>query len=134
MALYDAENETETGETLPGVGVKLSSTAFFIPDIIFIRAERGHIVGEEYIAGAPDLIVEVPSPTTSPGDLMRKRALYQLNAIPEIWFVYVYAERIEAVVLENERYVALPRQCGHIRWSIVPSFGIDVDKLFARSR
>ena len=44
----------------------------FQPDIIFISKERSAIIGETKIEGAPDLIIEILSPSTAYYDLGRK--------------------------------------------------------------
>lgn len=46
------------------VGVRLPNQSVPLqPDIIFVRAERLDIIHENYIEGAPDLIVEILSPS-----------------------------------------------------------------------
>ena len=38
------------------------------PDILFIRHQRRGIIGEQNISGAPDLVVEILSPSTEERD------------------------------------------------------------------
>ena len=44
------------------VAVRLSSRNVFIPDLAFYRKDRLGLLQDSYIAGAPDLAVEVLSP------------------------------------------------------------------------
>lgn len=65
------------------IDVKLTPTVVAVPDIVFIRRERLDIVGQKAIEGAPDLIVEILSPSTRRRDLGTKRALYERFGVPE---------------------------------------------------
>lgn len=53
---------------------------------------------------APDLVVEVSSPSTRRLDLLRKRRLYERFGVPEYWFVDLDADRVEVYALCGERY------------------------------
>ena len=56
--------------------------------------------------GAPDLVVEISSPSTRRLDQVRKRELYQRFGVPEFWFVDLEAERVEVYVLTGDTYPA----------------------------
>ena len=57
------------------------------PDVLFVRAERLHIVTEAHVQGAPDLVVEVLSPSTRSRDLGVKAHLYARFHVSEYWAV-----------------------------------------------
>jgi Uma2 family endonuclease len=76
------------------------------PDVLFIRADHVSQVGEKYIKEAPDLVVEISSPSTRRLELVRKRDLYQRFGVPEYWYVDLEAERVEMYRLEEEAYAA----------------------------
>ncbi len=46
-----------------------------------------NLVGEQCIAGDPDLVVEVHSPSTKVLDLTEKRLVYAQARIPAYWLV-----------------------------------------------
>lgn len=54
--------------------------------------------------GAPDLIVEVLSPSTMKKDYNEKFNLYQENAVQEYWLVNPEGKSIEIFYLENTQY------------------------------
>src|SRR3990172_11022780 len=54
------------------VDVLLDRHTVVQPDVLFISQSRVSIVGEEAIEGAPDLVVEVLSPSTFYKDLRKK--------------------------------------------------------------
>lgn len=69
------------------VGIRLAGDRVLVPDFFYIRPERRGIVGEHAVAGAPDLVGEVLSPSTRHYDLGRKLELYALHGVPECWIV-----------------------------------------------
>lgn len=74
------------------------------PDVLFIRADHSDRVGERYIVGAPDLVVEVSSPSTRRLELVRKLELYERFGVPEYWYVDLEAERVEVYVFAGGVY------------------------------
>ena len=84
--------------------VVLSDTDVVQPDVIFVSRERSHIVTRENIQGAPDLVVEVLSPSTAHRDRTFKRALYARHGVREYWLVDTDAHSIEVLQLEEEGY------------------------------
>jgi Uma2 family endonuclease len=77
------------------------------PDILFIRAERSHIIETHRIEGVPDLVVEILSPSNWAYDRREKLAVYQEAGVPEYWIVDPRAKTIEVFVLEEEEYALL---------------------------
>ncbi len=65
--------------------VVLTDTDTVQPDVLFISKEREHIIAEANIQGAPDLIVEILSPSTSSRDWREKRDLYAHHGVNEYW-------------------------------------------------
>ena len=77
-----------------------------VPDVLFIRADHADQVGEKFIKGAPDLVVEISSPDTRRLELVRKRELYERFGVPEYWYVDLEADRVEIYVLDEGSYPA----------------------------
>jgi Uma2 family endonuclease len=90
-------------------GVKLSEHDVPEPDIVVVLAEHAHKVGEAWIDGAPDLVVEILSPGTASRDLSVKREIYEQSGIPEYWIVDRKAGAVEVLTLEGGRYVRFGR-------------------------
>ncbi len=59
------------------------------PDLLVISKERRQIIGDR-VRGAPDLVVEIASPSTVERDLTTKRILYARYGVGEYWFVSGY--------------------------------------------
>ncbi len=57
------------------------------PDVLFIRQERLSIVTDANVQGAPDLVIEVLSPSTRARDLGVKTHLYAQFHVSEYWVI-----------------------------------------------
>ena len=87
--------------------VHLSDTNLLQPDILFISNERSHIIGETNIQGAPDLVIEIASPSTEDLDRGVKQDLYALFGVLEYWRAYPLTQTVEVLRLENGRFVSM---------------------------
>lgn len=74
------------------------------PDAFFIRRERRQIATTTVVRGAPDLIVEVLSPSTRAYDLRTKRQLYARFQVPYYWGVDPEAQAVQCFTLVGDDY------------------------------
>ena len=79
------------------------------PDIVFIANERLSIVGELNIQGAPDLVMEVLSPSNPEYDRTLKYEIYAEAGVPEYWIVDPHERTIEVFALRDGGYEQLGR-------------------------
>lgn len=78
--------------------IVFSDTEVVQPDLMFISKEREHIRSGANVRGAPDLVVEILSPSSSRRDWKYKRELYAKYRVKEYWIVDP-ANRIVSVML-----------------------------------
>jgi Uma2 family endonuclease len=84
------------GEVLPApTDVYLDERNVVEPDVLFVRADHLERIEKKILRGAPDLVVEVSSPSTRRLELVRKRDLYSRFQVPEYWYIDLEAERVE---------------------------------------
>jgi Uma2 family endonuclease len=88
--------EHALGELLPApCDVVLSDTNVVQPDLLFISHDRRHLLsGGENVRGAPDLVIEILSPSTTDRDRGVKRELYGRHGVTEYWLVDPTAETV----------------------------------------
>lgn len=86
------------------VDVILSSTEVRQPDIILINRKRMEILSKRGVEGAPDLVIEILSPSTLKRDKIDKLKSYSYYGIPEYWIVDHATGVLEQFILENKRY------------------------------
>lgn len=84
--------------------VRFTETDIVQPDLYFIRAAREHIIGEHYIEGPPDLLIEILSRGTAYQDLKKKKDLYERNKVPEYWIVDPTDKTVDVYLLEGNAY------------------------------
>ncbi len=115
------------------VGVRLPNQPVPVqPDVVFVRAERRDIIGEDYVEGVPDLVVEVLSPSNWLYDRREKMQAYEQAGVPEYWIVDYRARTVEVRALEAKTYTLLDEfGSGDVaRSTVVSGFEIRVDDLF----
>jgi Uma2 family endonuclease len=103
------------------------------PDILFVPTERLGIVGSDYVEGAPDLVIEILSPSNWLYDRQEKYSAYEQARVREYWLVDDRARTVEVFVLEaGEFSLAAKRRSGEIVESqVLEGFTISVDEVFA---
>ncbi len=71
----------------PDTDVVFSDTETVQPDLVFVSNERAHILTAANIRGAPDLVVEILSPSTAKLDWRDKMDMYERHGVAEYWVV-----------------------------------------------
>jgi Uma2 family endonuclease len=75
------------------------------PDLIFIaKARAPKLVTRAAITGAPDLVLEIISPSTARADRKIKPPLYAKHGVAEFWLVDPEDQSVEVFVLDGETY------------------------------
>jgi Uma2 family endonuclease len=101
------------GEVFPApVDVVLSEADVVQPDLVYVSAGRLDIVTARAIQGAPDLVVEVLSPSTAPLDRGPKLATYARAGVREYWLVDPDMRAAEQHVPEGGAFRPAARAAG----------------------
>lgn len=87
-----------------GLDVLLSKHDIVVPDLLFVRAERAGMFTAANLPGAPDLAVEVLSPSGRKRDEVIKRDRYEQTGVAEYWLIDPKAETIKVFRLVDGRY------------------------------
>ena len=135
-AMYQHAKEEDLGLVLTApIGVRLPEEETIVqPDLLFISRERLDLVKDNVIDGAPDLVVEILSPSNWVFDRTRKQKAYEQAGVREYWIVDYRARTVDVLVLEGREFV----QRGHYgAGSVAPSevlsgFVMSVADIFAR--
>lgn len=100
-------NGNELGEVFPSpIDVILSPRRTVVqPDLVFVAKDRVEaLLTDTAIVGAPDMVVEILSPSTAQIDRTTKRQTYAEHGVSEYWLVDVDAQILELHILSEGRY------------------------------
>lgn len=86
------------------VDVILSASEVRQPDIVLVHRERIDILKKRGIIGAPDLVVEILSPSTLKRDKIDKLNTYARFDIPEYWTVEPFSGILEEYIVNDNQY------------------------------
>lgn len=79
--------------------VILSRSNVLQPDLLLVHRSRSQIVTERGIEGAPDLVVEILSPSSRARDKVVKMRIYAKYGVPEYWVIDSGSRTLERYVL-----------------------------------
>lgn len=88
---------------IDGMAVYLTETDHFVPDVTVVCDPNK--VKYDAIYGAPDLVVEVLSPSTSKRDRGYKKDVYAQCGVKEYWLVSPTEKSVEQYLLQNSDLV-----------------------------
>jgi Uma2 family endonuclease len=103
------------------------------PDVVFFGPVRAHLVDlDRTIRHAPDLCVEILSPSTEATDRGRKLQMFARFGVPEYWIVDPVHESIEVHRLEAGGYVLAQRASGDddVRSAVLPGAALRAGRTF----
>jgi len=100
------------------------------PDILVVLAKNRLKVTPKHVRGAPDLIVEITSPSTQARDQDLKKNLYQSHGVPEYWVVRTEDDVVEKHLLEAGIYRLVGEFRDRIEFSGLPGVTVDLTKVW----
>jgi Uma2 family endonuclease len=86
------------------IDVILSQKEVRQPDLVILRTTQLHLLSKRGIEGAPDVVVEILSPSTTKRDKLVKMKSYARHGIPEYWIVDPLSGVLELFSLSNDKY------------------------------
>lgn len=131
---FDAAAVAEDAEVLfAPLDVILAEDTALQPDLLVVLAENRHVI-QDWVRGAPDLVVEVLSPSTARRDRGIKLATYARFGVREYWLVDPEEERVEIHRVDDEarvyRHAAQLHPGDTATTPLLPFLAVDVAALF----
>ena len=99
VGIFDRHLIGKTCEAFGKTDVYLSDKDYIIPDAMIVC--NPDIITKKRIAGVPDLIVEILSPSTSRRDRLEKLRLYKKYGVKEYWIVDPRGKSVEVYLLKE---------------------------------
>ena len=136
-ALADFADASGTGEAFMApfdVVLRAERPATVLqPDVMYVTRDRADVVTAANVQGAPDVVVEVLSPSNARLDTVRKYRLYASYGVREYWMVPLEFDRIEVVRLGEDGAFGRPALFlpGDMLTSpVLPGFELAIGPLF----
>jgi Uma2 family endonuclease len=106
--------------------------ARYQPDVMFFRREHLNRLTRKHAEGAPDLVIEVLSPSTRAYDLNEKRLGYAYLGVPELWIVDPTRREVHVYLLQQDagRPACTVKSARTLRTELLPGFEFPVSRFF----
>lgn len=103
-----------TARTAP-YDVYLDKKNAFQPDIIYISNERMNLIKPNGLHGAPDLVIEILSPSNAKYDLEEKKDVYARSGVTEYWIINPEDNSATGYYLAGDEYHEFIKGIGQIK-------------------
>ncbi|HLK61636.1 MAG TPA: Uma2 family endonuclease [Chthonomonadaceae bacterium] len=114
------------GEMLSSrIMVKTETFGGRMPDLLFVRQERMDIVQQKAVYGAPDLIIEIISPSDRPSHVGELEADYFKLGVPELVFIHLQKQEIRLLRRHDEGYTERVITEGRLIFEALPGLELD---------
>ena len=135
IALNEFVEKRDLGEVFVApYDIVFSKWTALEPDLLFIRKDRASIVTKANVQGAPDLVIEILSPSNKAYDRETKLRAYEKAGVPEIWYFDPEDRTAEVLNLGGDgRYVLTVKLSGNapIVSKALPGLSLTLDQVFA---
>ncbi|HEU4888668.1 MAG TPA: Uma2 family endonuclease [Thermoanaerobaculia bacterium] len=112
--------------------VVLSNFDVVVPDIIFVSATRMSIITDANIKGAPDLVIEILSPSNRRYDEVVKFNRYDAMGIAEYWIVDPDREMVKIYRRTSGGFALVP-PADDLTTPLIPGFSLAVRAIFEQA-
>jgi Uma2 family endonuclease len=129
--LFQAFNQSGAGRAFAyPVDVRFSEDDQVQPDLLAIRSDRLDIYQGHIVNGAPDIVIEILSPSSRHYDEVEKKRLYEINGVPEYWIVDPAFHQVTIYQLRDGEYAPTEPVNGLFKSTAVVEFILDPAALF----
>src|ERR1700743_3062522 len=114
------------------VDVKFDDGNVFRPDIVFISEARKKDILTDRIIGAPDMVIEILSPSNAYYDLRQKKSLYEKYGVKEYIIIDPLVETAELLSLKDCVYYIHQKaeKSDKLSSLLLPGLSFDLNRLF----
>jgi Uma2 family endonuclease len=102
------------------------------PDIMVVSAPRVHLMTEQRLEGAADLVIEIASESDPGLDCREKLPRYRQADIREMWFINPFASEVRIETKSPDGSHTQVLSSGRLESIVLPGFWIDVAWLWQR--
>jgi Uma2 family endonuclease len=113
--------------------VLFTDTTVVQPDLLFVAKEHRAVVEKSKIVGAPDLAVEILSPSTATRDRSLKLQTYERHGVAHYWLLDPERSELEEYVLSEGKFRLVSKLTGPVSFQprVFLGFTLDLGQVWA---
>ncbi|GAC1306984.1 MAG: Uma2 family endonuclease [Mucilaginibacter sp.] len=126
------DSKQEDGYVAISMDVLFDENNVFQPDVLYVSEERKDKIVKERVEGAPDLTVEILSPSNAYFDLRKKKEVYENYGVKEYIIIDPIAQNADLYALKDGAYYLHQKATKNeqLNCVLLPGLKIDLSKLF----
>ena len=105
-----------------------------MPDLLFVRTENNAIIQQKAVRGAPDLVIEIASPSDRSSHFQELEADYFGLGVPELVFIHLRKQEIHLLRRHSEGYVKTVITEGPVTFAALPGARLQAEWLLREPR
>lgn len=127
------KNKNKGLVVLPPMDIRFDDGNVYQPDLIFISENRIPEIVKERIEGAPDLVVEILSPSNAYYDLRQKKDIYEKYGVKEYIIIDPIAQNADLYALKDSVYYLHQKaqKNEYLNSVILPGLKFDLREIFS---
>ena len=131
LNFLDASNNNGFLVSAP-MDVRFDEGNIYQPDILYIEESRKDEIVKDFVEGAPDLIIEILSPSNAYYDLRQKKEVYEKYGVKEYIIIDPIAQNADLYLLKEGAYYLHQRSAKdeHLNSTLLKGFSINLKQLF----
>ena len=126
------DNINEEGYVALSMDVVFDLDNVFQPDVLYVCEQRVDDIVKERVEGAPDLAVEILSPSNAYYDLRQKKEIYEKYGVREYVIIDPILKNAELYFLKDGVYTLdqKAQKNDFLNSLVLPGYKVDLSKLF----
>ena len=123
------------GEMLSSrIMVKTDTFGGRMPDLLFVKQENSAIVQQKAVRGAPDLVIEIASPSDRASHLQELEADYFGLGVPELVFIHLRNQEIHQLRRHDTGYTRTVIREGLVTFDALPGLTLQAEWILREPR
>lgn len=115
VGIFNFSEKTKIGEVrISPYDVYFSKQNVLQPDILFIKNENLNKIEDKGLVGAPDIVIEILSSSTSQLDYEEKKLVYERFGVKEYFIVDPNSKSVDSFFLKDRKYLQQKTVVGKI--------------------
>jgi Uma2 family endonuclease len=133
IVLFNIKNNRKGQWMYAPMDVKFDDGNILQPDILYVAEDRVAGLVKDRVEGAPDLVIEILSPSNAYYDLRTKKDIYEKYGVKEYIIVDPIQQTTELYALKDGAYYIHQKASKNelLHSLILPGFNIDLSRVFA---